>query len=45
MDSRAIDIVVPVYNGYDDLLKCVESLKKHTDLLKHRVIFIDDCSP
>ena len=45
MDSRAIDIVVPVYNGHDDLLRCVESLKKHTDLSKHRVIFIDDCSP
>ena len=45
MDTRAIDIAVPVYNGYDDLLRCVESLKKHTDLTRHRVILIDDCSP
>ena len=45
MVTRAIDIAVPVYNGYDDLVKCVESLKKHTDLSKHRVILIDDCSP
>ena len=45
MVTRAIDIAVPVYNGYDDLVKCVESLKKYTDLSKHRVILIDDCSP
>ena len=45
MDTRAVDIAVPVYNGYDDLVKCVESLKKYTDLSKHRVILIDDCSP
>ena len=43
--ARAVDIVVPVYNGYDDLVRCVESLKKHTDLKLHRVVLIDDCSP
>ncbi len=44
MVSRAIDIAVPVYNGYEDLLLCLESLEKHTDLSVHRVILIDDCS-
>ena len=42
---RAVDIVVPVYNGYEDLIRCIESLRIHTDLSKHRVLLIDDCSP
>lgn len=33
-----IDIIVPVYNGFEELKKCVESIKKHTDLDKHRQI-------
>ena len=41
----AVDIVVPVYNGYEDLLHCIESLRRHTDLSRHRVLLIDDCSP
>lgn len=41
----AVDIVVPVYNGYEDLLKCIESLQRHTDLSRHRILLIDDCSP
>ena len=41
----AVDIVVPVYNGYEDLLRCIESLHRHTDLSRHRVLLIDDCSP
>lgn len=43
--TRPVDIIVPVYNGYEDLLLCVESLKRHTDLLVHRVVVIDDKSP
>ncbi len=41
----AIDIVIPVYNGYDDIQLCMESIRKYTDLEKHRVILINDCSP
>lgn len=40
----AVDIVVPVYNGYEDLLRCIESLRKYTDLSRNRVLLIDDCS-
>lgn len=43
--SEAVDIIIPIYNGYDDLQLCIPSVKKHTDLTKHRVILIDDCSP
>ena len=40
----AVDIVVPIYNGYEDLLRCIESIRRHTDLSRHRVLLIDDCS-
>lgn len=43
--TEAVDIIIPVYNGYEDLQLCIPSVKKHTDLTKHRVILIDDCSP
>ncbi len=43
--TEAVDIIIPVYNGYEDLRLCIPSVKKHTDLTRHRVILIDDCSP
>lgn len=42
---RQVDIIVPVYNGLEDLEKCVESVKRHTDLTVHRLILVDDKSP
>ncbi|MDE6314582.1 MAG: glycosyltransferase family 2 protein [Lachnospiraceae bacterium] len=42
---RQVDIIVPVYNGLEDLEKCVESVKRHTDLTTHRLILVDDKSP
>lgn len=42
--TRGIDIIIPIYNAYEDLCKCVESVKKHTDLSLHRLILINDCS-
>ena len=45
-ESRGpIDIIVPVYNAYEDLLKCIDSLKRYTDLSFDRLILINDCSP
>lgn len=44
MDRRPVDIIVPIYNAYEDLKKCVSSLKKYTDLSFDRVILINDCS-
>ena len=45
MREESVDIIIPVYNAYDDLVKCMNSIKKWTDLNKHRIILIDDCSP
>lgn len=42
---KPIDIIIPIYNGYEDLIKCIESVKKYTDLSLDRVIMINDCSP
>lgn len=43
--KTGIDIIVPVYNALDDLKLCVESVKKHTDLTRDRLVLIDDKSP
>lgn len=43
--NKHVDIVIPIYNAYEDLQICVESLKKNTDLSVHRLILINDNSP
>lgn len=43
--NRGIDIIIPVYNALEDLKLCIESIKLHTDLVKNRVVLIDDRSP
>ena len=39
-----IDIIVPIYNAYDELKVCLESLRNHTDLSVNRLILINDNS-
>lgn len=44
-DCTAIyDILVPIYNAYDHVKRCVESVLRHTHP-KHPVILLDDASP
>lgn len=43
--TTGIDIIIPVYNALADLKKCVESIRRHTDLDVDRLILIDDRSP
>lgn len=38
-----MDIVVPVFNAFDDTKLCLEHLARHTDDM-HRVHLIEDCS-
>lgn len=40
-----VDIIIPVYNGYEDLQRCIPSVKNYTDLGFHRLVLINDCSP
>lgn len=42
---RGIDVIIPIYNAYDDLQLCIESIQKYVDLSLDRVILINDCSP
>ena len=41
----AVDIIIPVYNGFEDIQLCMESVLRNTDLTTHRVILINDKSP
>lgn len=45
MERMPVDIIVPVYNGYEDLCLCIESVLRHTDFSIDRVLFVNDCSP
>lgn len=40
-----VDIIIPIYNAYEDLTICLESLYKHTNLEDNRLILINDNSP
>ena len=40
-----IDVIIPVYNGYEETRECIESLLKSKNKVKHHFIFINDKSP
>lgn len=39
------DIIIPIYNAYDCLKPCIDSIIKNTDLKDNKIILIDDNSP
>lgn len=41
---NSVDIIVPIYNAYDELTKCIDSIYQKTDLNFHRLILINDNS-
>jgi GT2 family glycosyltransferase/SAM-dependent methyltransferase len=41
--EESVEVVIPVYNAYDEFLRCLYSLFKHQDI--YRIILLDDCSP
>ena len=41
-EKSSLEVVVPIYNAYDDFLKCLYSLFKYQDI--YRIILLDDCS-
>ena len=42
---RECDVIVPIYNAYDCLAPCIDSIIKNTDLKNNRLILINDKSP
>lgn len=39
-----VDIIIPIYNAYDDLQICLQSVYQHTNLAENRLILINDSS-
>ena len=45
LTPKPVDIIIPVYNAYEDLCLCMDSIYKYTNLTFNRVIIVNDCSP
>ena len=41
---KKCDVIIPIYNAYDALVECVNSVIKNTDLKNDNLILINDCS-
>ena len=42
---KKCDIIIPIYNAYDDVIECIESVLKNTTFDGNKLILIDDKSP
>src|SRR5690349_22224513 len=40
----AVDIVLPIYNAFDDLVRCIDSVLSNTDG-DYRLLLLNDASP
>lgn len=45
INNLGVDIIIPIYNAYEDLVKCILSIWEHTDLAVNRLILVNDKSP
>lgn len=45
LSNRNVDIIIPIYNAFDELVRCFESIQKWTDLTRNRLILVNDKSP
>jgi len=39
---QSVDVIIPIYGAAEDLRRCLESVAKHTDLARHRVVLVVD---
>lgn len=39
-----IDIIIPIYNAFDFVRKCIETVIEHTDLTQHTLLLVNDKS-
>jgi GT2 family glycosyltransferase len=42
--KESVDIIIPVYNAYEDVQECIKSVLTNTDMNLHRLVIIDDKS-
>jgi GT2 family glycosyltransferase len=43
--NPVIDVVVPVYRGYDDTLACIHSILASGNTTAYELVIVNDCSP
>ena len=39
-----IGIIIPIYNAFDFVKKCIETVIEHTDLTQHTLLLVNDKS-
>lgn len=44
LSENKVDIIIPIYNAFEELVRCVDSIINWTDLKKNRLILINDKS-
>lgn len=42
---ESVDIIIPIYNAYENLQTCIASIFSCTDLSRHRLLLVNDASP
>lgn len=42
---KKCDVIIPIYNAYEDVIECIESVLKNTNFDGNKLILIDDKSP
>jgi GT2 family glycosyltransferase/glycosyltransferase involved in cell wall biosynthesis len=40
-----VDVVIPVYSGYDETIACIESVLRAANAVRREIILVDDCGP
>ena len=42
---KKVDIVIPVYDGYEETVSCLSSVQQSVDFDWARIVLVNDCSP
>ena len=40
-----VDVVIPVYAGYDETVACINSVIRATSTIRREIVIVDDCGP
>lgn len=43
--STIVDVIVPVYQGYEETIQCLESVLNANNLTQFQLLVLNDCSP
>ena len=45
LSAKKVTVVIPVYRGFNETRRCIESAIQNTNIASHEIILINDCSP